>query len=248
MKQRIKTSLLWLLLVLFCGGCFCIPSLDARRCDQQLIGPQQPRPVVAGVLDEQWAQDPLLYGLYKQRVLGPLNPAETWDAQDPRAGVYDLQEHFEGLQQAGVIPQQVTDWAWIALQRPVQWMIRSQDQQGFCAAEVGGMLPNGEQEDYFDLSIGWQEETGLVVKCALGRHVEAGDAEQVLRAYRSYLGLEALPDWKWVDTGSKHRAALWSETGQIYLYCSCGVFERFELQAQSVDPEHVRGSLTFREE
>lgn len=211
-----------------------LPAGVARWCDANLVSGSVPRPAMEGQLSQQAQDIPVVYGLYRKRILSgsesDMNVSET----DAEALACSLTDTLRELETAGVLPAVCLAKADTIRDLPdaIAYIGR---EDGFVQKSYLGHVQT-QTGPSKSIVIQQQEETGLVVACTMDAEGSA-DTSALLSAYRSYLGLDGLADWQTLQTETG--AACWSCEGQLYLYCSFGG-GRFALGAVSMDAETLK--------
>lgn len=191
-----------------------LPTVVARWCDARLVSTTIPRPIMEGQLSGQAQEIPVVYGLYRKRILShnelPSNAPET----DPEAQAHSLSEVLWELEQAGVMTPACRKNAEEILTLPSA-VAYTTESDGFVQMSYLGYTPTGSSRN---ILVQQQADTGLVTSCCLDAEGTA-DTAALLEAYRRYLGLERLTDWQTAQTETGGTAC-WSREGQLYVYCS----------------------------
>lgn len=209
-----------------------LPAGAARLGDAELLSGTVPRPVMEGQLSARAQEIPLVYALYRSRVL---SGGETATPEQARS----LSGTLGKLEDAGVLPGFCREAAENIFDLPGALAYTGRE-KGFVQKSYQGYDASGNAGSVL---VQQQEETGLVTVCTLSSPLpapEGGDKTdpgQILKQYRAYLGLDGLTDWQEAGRG-ENSAVCWSAEGQIYLYCTVEE-ERFALGAASLPPEEL---------
>lgn len=217
-----------------------LPAGVAYLGDARLFSDDVPRPAMEGQLSEQAREIPVVYALYRSRILSGgeelLSDAEeVATAEQARSMAGTVQ----AMADAGILPQSCREAANDVFGCP-DALAYTGRANGFVEKSYQGYdKPSGKNHS---ILIRQQEETGLVTACTFLTEMpacqeEACAAEKILKSYRDYLGLSGLDDWQTAGT-AENGAAGWSVSGQIYLYCSFGE-ERFTMGAVSLSEEDL---------
>lgn len=213
----------YLLMLVFPKGVAC-------WCDAALFARTVPRTVMEGQLPETAQEIPVLYALYRKRILsgGEMEiPVEETDA-GMQAG--SMAETLGKLERAGVLPSVCREEA-DEIFRAATAVAYAGQQDGFVQQTYLGYAQTGKNS----IAVQQEEKSGLVTACTVSAKGTGEDTEAYLLAYRSYLGLDVLTDWQTVQMESGS-AACWSREGQVYLYCTFGK-DRFAVGAVSMGEE-----------
>ena len=204
----------------------CLPAVFARMQDTAVLSRELPRPAQESTLDERARDIPLVYALYRRRYLVSPTFPSTIQNDGTGDGTALLQMKLSELTQAGVLPEAPAQQIQELLSIPP--LYTGCDTGGdFSAAEQGSSTkslsePGGllsEPADELSVMLYWHTDTGLIVSLQASVDASKTDANELLRRYRAYLGLDVLDDWMAVDLESEAKAACFSPTGQLYLYC-----------------------------
>lgn len=242
MKQinRLPRPVMAVLLVLAGLLMLLLPAGVAHLGDAELFSGTVPRPAMEGQLSGQAQEIPVVYALYRRRILSGGEESLS-DARETSTAeqALSMSGTVRAMADAGILPQSCRNAAKAVFESPDAMAFTGQ-QNGFIQKSYQGY--DGPTGEYRSISIQQQEETGLVTACAVSAEMpdwqeEACTAEEILKSYRDYLGLGELTDWQTAGTAAGG-AVGWSETGQIYLYCSFGE-ERFALGAVSLSEEQL---------
>lgn len=217
-----------------------LPAGVARLGDAELFSQPVPRPAMEGQLSGQAQEIPVVYALYRSRILSSgedilSNTREVSTAEQARS----MSGTVQVMAKTGILPQSCREAAQKVFDSPEAVAYTGQ-KKGFVERSYQGYeKPSGKSRS---ISIQQQEEIGLVTACVVSDEMPAWQeasctAEEILKRYRDYLGLDRLTDWQTAVT-VEGGAASWSVTGQIYLYCSCGE-GRFALGAVSLPEEQL---------
>lgn len=203
-RERLTAALAAVLCAVF----LAVPALWARAADAARNHGVRPRPVVAGTLDEQARQIPVLYALHTS------NPDTlTADPCETDQAVRALTQKLEELTDAGVLtgPEQVELLALLG-REPTQtshWQGK-----GFEGYAMNWTLDDGRTQSLYLL---WDAYAGGVVELS-APVVGVPDATERLDACLAALGLDVLGDW--TDTADGWDvAARRSALGQTAIYC-----------------------------
>lgn len=217
MNRKIeKDKLCALALLLCCVLSLFLPRAAARRQEAALLSNVLPRAAQAGALDENAREVPLVYALYRRRFWGSALVLSLRTGQEGSSALARLREKADELEDAGVLPETLANAVSQALEAtPCETACG--DAGGFCA--VNRTLYDGQKKQYSSIECEWHAATGRVVYFLADTDAAQADAAAMLQAYRAYLGLGALNDWQDVGETTGERAACWSGTGQLFLYC-----------------------------
>lgn len=216
-----------------------LPAGAARLGDAKLLSGTVPRPAMEGQLSARAQEIPLVYALYRSRVLsGGEDFSQSGEAATPEQA-RSLSGTLEALEADGVLPGSCRKAAESIFDLPGALAYTGRE-KGFVQKSYQGYDDSGNARSVL---VQQQEETGLVTACTLSAPLPAPDGGdgtdpgQILKEYRACLGLDTLTDWQEARPG-ENSAVCWSAEGQIYLYCT---FEkdRFALGATSLPPEEL---------
>lgn len=241
-KQTIKNLVHTVAMLAMCLLLLALPAGYGRWSDTRLLHSVFARPQLEGVLDQQAQQIPVLYALYRKRYLEEEyhDYVDYSNSAEKQMQLQRMAEAVENLGISGVLPQTLAE-------RLAQQLEKSE--QVSVWRQTGGFVGSSA----FVAKIGWQgssctieqfEETGQVTHlvCPIEPWMEISPQE-VMEHYRSYLGLLELKDWEWKNTANPNQAGMWSDQGQIYLYCNVEEpYQMLTLGAFSIDPEQFRTS------
>ena len=207
--------------VLFCAAGLALPCVGAALADAQLFSAPSDRPAVSGAIGREGRTLPVAYELFRKRILSGNEITAQQENADPGEMAATLAEKTQMLAKAGVIPADVADRAVSRLSGAQTALTRSQDGvlEGVC--QLWAQDRELWQLDW-QCEMQWLRSNGLVTGYSAAAPGLQMDVRQSLDAYRAYLGLDGLGDWQEIETAafSPDTAAVWSEEGQIYLYCS----------------------------
>lgn len=216
-----------------------LPAGAARLGDAKLLSGTVPRPVMEGQLSARAQEIPLIYALYRSRVLsGGEDFSQSGEAATPEQA-RSLSGTLGELEDAGVLPGFCREAAGSIFDLPGALAYTGRE-KGFVQKSYQGYDASGNARSVL---VQQQEETGLVTVCTLSSPLpapeggEKTDPERILKQYRAYLGLDGLTGWQEAGRG-ENSAVCWSAEGQIYLYCTVEE-ERFALGAVSLPPEEL---------
>lgn len=216
-RKGALVSILALVLALLSSLLFLfLPAVYAHMQDAAVLSRELPRPVEEGALAQRAREIPLVYTLYRRRylvgsVFSPVIPND-----ETGAGTALLQNKISELTGAGVLPEEPAQQMQELLNLSPTYT--GCDTSGeFSAAEQGYLQ---EPASSSSVMLYWHTDTGLVVSLQASVDASEMDAKELLRQYRAYLGVDVLDDWIDIDLDSEAKAAGWSQTGQLYLYCS----------------------------
>lgn len=221
--------------LLVCAALLGVPALWARLSDARRLNTVQPRPVLAGALDEEARAIPVLYELHAGASDASSAEAEELPEPDPAALCAEAAEPVAALADAGVISAgEKAQLDALLAQPPLQYYRHN-------------------SEALQNLSLIWSRQDAMATTAAihLSRQAATGvyvsfslsvggdlDAETRLRAWLVLLGVDVLDDWEPVDTGSyADTFALYSAKGQATAYCTAA--------ADWVNLQLSKGSVTF---
>lgn len=219
---------------------FLFPAGVARLEDAELFSGTVPRPAMEGELSGQAQEIPMVYALYRRRVLSGgeeliAEAEETDTAEQARS----LSGTMQKLTAAGVLPDSCRKAAEAVFDLPSAIAYTGRE-NGFVQQSYQGIESSGYVHS---VTMQQQEETGLVAACTITADDssqpvgEETDSGTILECYRKYLGLDGLTDWRTAKT-EKGGAVGWSMTGQVYLYCTFGE-GRFALGVTSLPEEEL---------
>lgn len=210
----------YLLMLMFPKGVAC-------WCDAALFADTVPRPVMEGQLSETAQEIPVLYALYRKRILSGGEMEVAVEETDAGEQAESMAETLGKLERAGVLPPVCREEADNIFRAPTAVAYAGR-QDGFVQRTYLGYAQTGKKS----ISVQQEEQTGLVTACTVSAKGAGEEAAEYLLAYRSYLGLDTLTDWQTAQMGSGS-AACWSLEGQVYLYCTLGN-DRFAVGAVSM--------------
>lgn len=235
-RKGMRASILALVLALLCSLMFlCLPAVYVHMQDTAVLSRELSRSAEEGALGKRAREIPLVYALYRRRYLVGSGFSPVIQNDETGAGTVLLQNKISELTEAGILPavpaQQIQEILNISP------MYRGCDTSGdFSAAEQGYWQ---EPANSSSVMLYWHTDTGLVVSLQASVDVSEMDAKELLRQYRAYLGVEVLNDWMDIDLDGEAKAASWSQTGQLYLYCSAQeqelVFGAVSLSLEEMD-------------
>ena len=213
-----------------CAACLALPCAASAAADARLLSAAAVRPEVPGALSSRGRALDTAYALYRKR---QLSGAAVTAAQQPAEAdgtAALLCEKAQALVDAGVLDAQTAP----ALPDGALWATQCA-QDGLAEA---ALMQCGQAAAL--VSAQWLEPGGPVTAFATSTPAHGEEADEMLRAYRTYLGLDALDDWQPVapDGFSDGGAALWSAEGQVYVYCTAGP-DGVRLGAASLSPQEA---------
>lgn len=231
-REKVPFPLGMLLLISAYLLMLVFPTAVACWSDAILFAAPVPRPAMEGQLSETAQEIPVLYALYRKRILSGGERELEVEETDAGAQVESMAETLGELEHAGVLPPDCREAADEIFRIPTA-VAYAGCRDGFIQKTCLGYTRMVEKS----ISIQQEEKTGLVTACTVSAQGAGEDAAEYLLAYRSYLGLDTLPDWQTVQTESGG-AACWSREGQVYLYCT-SENDRFAVGAVSMGEESL---------
>lgn len=221
--------------LLVCAALLGVPALWARLSDARRLNTVQPRPALAGALDEEARAIPVLYELHA----GASDASSTDREGLPEPDLADLcaeaAEPVAALADAGVISAgEKARLDALLAQAPLQYY----RQNSGALQSLSLVWPRQDAAaSTAAIHLSRQIATGVYVSFGLSVGGDL-DAETRLRAWLVMLGVDVLGDWEPVDTGSyADTFALYSAKGQATAYCTAA--------AGWVNLQLSKGSHTF---
>ena len=221
--------------LLVCAALLGVPALWARLSDARRLNSVQPRPTLAGALNEEARAIPVLYELHA----GTSDTSSTDREELPEPDLADLcaeaAEPVAALADAGVISAgEKARLDALLAQAPLQYY-----RQNSGALQSLSLVWPRQDAAASTAAIHLSRQTATGVYVSFGLSVGGDlDAETRLRAWLVMLGVDVLGDWEPVDTGSyADTFALYSAKGQATAYCTAA--------AGWVNLQLSKGSLTF---
>lgn len=204
--------------LLVCAALLGVPALWARLADARRLNTVQPRPILAGTLDEEARAIPVLYELHA----GTSDTSYTEAEELPEPDLAELCAEAAGpvaaLADAGVLSAGEKARLDALLARsPLQYSRR--DSGPLQNLSLWWSRPDGSDSSAA-IYLSRQTVTGVYVSLSFSVGGDL-DAETRLRAWLVLLGVDVLDDWEPVDTGSyADTFALYSAKGQATAYCT----------------------------
>lgn len=234
-KQQLWKALFLLLAGLCCGVLIFLPKMISKWSDQKLFGQEHLRPSVEGMLDEEGQSIPIVYALYQKRYLQQ-RYLKAAIGMEPKED-----EWIMGLYENEVLPESFVQMLLPIMAENVEAERNTQVQPGFCTTTYRKPWDEVRQSQEM-ITIEWYENTSHVITlhAELTNLIpEEVNAQECLTHYQKYLGVEALNDWIASPSNSERIALLWSEKGQLYLYCRA-IDSEFQLGARSMEKQDVQ--------
>lgn len=208
-----------IILGLMCLLSVMLPMGYGFWSDAYLLSADMERPAIDGQLSEQAQEIPIVYALYRKRILSGFDMSTATREMETTEQANRLRELLEGLKNADVLPRGCWETANEIFRFPSA-MAYDQEQDGFQQNTYLGYPEAEALGTGVEVMVQQHEQTELVTACTIAGGVQPqDDADDLLHIYRSYLGMDSLQDWKKLET-QEESAAWWSEMGQIYLFCS----------------------------
>ena len=226
MKSDLKKRHGWLpfaLAALTITASLALPGAAAMWEDASLYRTPAARPAVSGAMSSQGRGLPVAYELYRKRLLSGESITAQEEVAEPLQSAKIFGEKTQSLADAGVLPPDAARMILTCLPEAGTAAISSQDGVTKLSCQHW-QIEEGTEPSGWRCEAQWLASSGLVTSYSATFSMQETDAGSMLTAYRTYLGLDALTDWKMLDTASlaPGTAAMWSEDGQIYLYCFAG--------------------------
>lgn len=244
LKKFISVWLPFLLLLLFLPAALYAPDLWAKQAENQLLSTPQSRPAMEGMLSEKAQGIPLLYTLYRNRYLGNHYDTHSYNI-DPEKAYVMLMDNLTALSEQQLIAPELLDFYLGISELSLSSNFASascSDGQGIRTLSIRLQT----EKCTIDVSASIYQDTDQVLNFSISNNSEFPLPAQAtvipddfLERYRLYLGLGVLDDWKVPVSSNPDVSAIWSEEGQIYLFCSTQ--NEFSFGATSLSPEDFRG-------
>lgn len=221
--------------LLVCAALLGVPALWARLSDARRLNSVQPRPALAGALNEEARAIPVLYELHAGTSDTSSTDREELPEPDLAGLCAEAAEPVAALADAGVISAgEKTRLDALLAQAPLQYY-----RQNSGALQSLSLVWLRQDATASTAAIHLSRQTATGVYVSFGLSVGGDlDAETRLRAWLVMLGVDVLGDWEPVDTGSyADTFALYSAKGQATAYCTAA--------AGWVNLQLSKGSLTF---
>lgn len=221
--------------LLVCAALLGVPALWARLSDARRLNSVQPRPTLAGALNEEARAIPVLYELHSGTSDASSTDREELPEPDLAGLCAEAAEPVAALADAGVISAgEKTRLDALLAQAPLQYY-----RQNSGALQSLSLVWPRQDAAASTAAIHLSRQTATGVYVSFGLSVGGDlDAETRLRAWLVMLGVDVLGDWEPVDTGSyADTFALYSAKGQATAYCTAA--------AGWVNLQLSKGSHTF---
>lgn len=221
--------------LLVCAALLGVPALWARLSDARRLNSVQPRPTLAGALNEEARAIPVLYELHSGTSDTSSTDREELPEPDLAGLCAEAAEPVAALADAGVISAgEKARLDALLAQAPLQYY-----RQNSGALQSLSLVWPRQDATASTAAIHLSRQTATGVYVSFGLSVGGDlDAETRLRAWLVMLGVDVLGDWEPVDTGSyTDTFALYSAKGQATAYCTAA--------AGWVNLQLSKGSHTF---
>lgn len=221
--------------LLVCAALLGVPALWARLSDARRLNSVQPRPALAGALNEEARAIPVLYELHAGTSDTSSTDREELPEPDLAGLCAEAAEPVAALADAGVISAgEKARLDALLAQAPLQYY-----RQNSGALQSLSLVWPRQDAAASTAAIHLSRQTATGVYVSFGLSVGGDlDAETRLRAWLVMLGVDVLGDWEPVDTGSyADTFALYSAKGQATAYCTAA--------AGWVNLQLSKGSHTF---
>lgn len=221
--------------LLVCAALLGVPALWARLSDARRLNSVQPRPALAGALNEEARAIPVLYELHAGTSDTSSTDREELPEPDLAGLCAEAAEPVAALADAGVISAgEKARLDALLAQAPLQYY-----RQNSGALQSLSLVWPRQDAAASAAAIHLSRQTATGVYVSFGLSVGGDlDAETRLRAWLVMLGVDVLGDWEPVDTGSyADTFALYSAKGQATAYCTAA--------AGWVNLQLSKGSHTF---
>lgn len=235
-RNKQMMGVVLILLGLVCLLSVVLPAAYGFWSNAYLLSADVARPAVEGQLSEQAQEIPVVYALYRKRILSGFEMSAASQETDTAEQAHRLAELLEGLENEGVLPQRCREKADEIFKLPFAAAFY-QEEDGFRQDTYLGYSEGEPSGGSVEVMVQQHQQTGLVTACTVAGVQLQEDAAALLRTYCSYLGLDSLTDWQRVET-QEESAACWSKMGQLYLFCSLQG-ERFFIGAFSLPEEQL---------
>lgn len=204
--------------LLVCAALLGVPALWARLSDARRLNSVQPRPALAGALDEEARAIPVLYELHAGASDASSAESEELPESDLAGLCAEAAEPVSALADAGVISAgEKARLDALLAQAPLQYY----RQNSGALQSLSLVWPQQDATaSTAAIHLSRQTATGVYVSFGLSAGGDL-DAETRLRAWLALLGVDGLGDWEPVDTGGyADTFALYSAKGQATAYCT----------------------------
>lgn len=213
-------------------GMMGLPAMASYWKEKILLSTTVSRPIMEGQLTSQAQEIPVVYGLYCKRILSGSEISGAIQKTDPEGLSSNQVQRLKELEEAGALPETAMEQALKIYQFPGT-KAYTLDQDGITALIYHGY----DQNDYAQsVMVEEHGKTGLVTSCSITGVTSPGQPMSLLDAYKTYLGLDQLTDWK--SCQLEESAICWSMEGQIYLSCTFQN-QRFYIGAVSLPREQL---------
>lgn len=212
MKRKRYTRVFLWMASLLCIASLALPCFYIRWSNQWLQVKGRPRVDAFEGLSAEGQENALAYALYRNRFLTGEAIETTADLASTQQ---ELQTATETLYSANALPEAAAQQARNILNRSDAYASRKVE-NGFASATY--LVVEEEENKSYSVQATWQEKTGTVVSYSVTADATTAPLDKYLLAYRSYLGLETLPDWTEVAAAASGEVSSQSETGQLYLF------------------------------
>lgn len=204
--------------LLVCAALLGVPALWARLSDARRLNSVQPRPALAGALNEEARAIPVLYELHSGTSDTSSTDREELPEPDLAGLCAEAAEPVSALADAGVISAgEKARLDALLAQAPLQYY-----RQNSGALQSLSLVWPRQDATASTAAIHLSRQTATGVYVSFGLSVGGDlDAETRLRAWLVMLGVDVLGDWEPVDTGGyADTFALYSAKGQATAYCT----------------------------
>lgn len=248
LKKFLLGCLPFLLMFLLIPAALYAPDFYARRCEARLLSSPKDRPEMEGMLSEQAQDIPVLYTLYRNRYLG--SHYDTIYSEIPQEQAQKLLwDRLFVLNEHQLLKPDFLNWLFSAIDTSIKASPSSiSEGQGIQGISTQFSLPDVES---LSVSVNTFVPDDLVITFSVSSNLSSAPLtpdlvffENFLERYKSYLGLDVLTDWKAPVSGDSNITSIWSEEGQIYLFCLQDWDDSdhtFSFGAISMSPEDFRG-------